>query len=89
MLILLSIFGLFNLYTFGLMGWDKYQAGRGGWRVAERRLKQLSLFGGSAGIVAAMQTFRHKTRKSSFYLPIYGSIFLHILLLIGYFVAVR
>lgn len=78
MKIFLILFAIFNAYTFGLMAWDKWQARRGGWRVAENRLKKLSWAGGSLGMVSAMQLLRHKTKKNSFYWPVYLSFAAHI-----------
>jgi uncharacterized membrane protein YsdA (DUF1294 family) len=78
MKIFLILFAIFNLYTFGLTAWDKYQARQKGWRVAESRLKKLSWVGGSLGMVSAMQLLRHKTSKNSFYLPVYLSFAVHI-----------
>jgi len=51
-----------NLLAFGLMGFDKGQAKRGGRRVPERTLFLAALLGGSPGAILGMWTFRHKTR---------------------------
>lgn len=58
-----------NLVTFGVYGWDKRQARRGGRRVPERRLLGLLLCGGFVGGWAGMLFWRHKTRKASFLGP--------------------
>lgn len=44
------------------MGIDKRRAKRGAWRIRERTLFLLALFGGSAGAIAGMWLFHHKTR---------------------------
>jgi len=57
-----------NFISFLLFGYDKFQAKRGGWRIPERVLLGLSLFGGGIGALAGMLAFRHKTRKNIFWL---------------------
>lgn len=49
-----------------LMGWDKWQARRGGRRVPERVLLAVALAGGTPGVVLGMLLFRHKTRHALF-----------------------
>jgi len=51
-----------NLFSFGLMGWDKRCAKRGAWRVPERRLFLAAIFFGALGGVLGMFVFRHKTK---------------------------
>lgn len=50
------------LAAFAAMGIDKRRAKRGTWRIRERTLFLLALFGGSVGAMAGMWLFRHKTR---------------------------
>ena len=57
-----------NFISFLLFGYDKFQAKRGGWRIPERVLLGLSLFGGGIGALSGMLVFRHKTRKNIFWL---------------------
>jgi len=57
-----------NFISFLLFGYDKFQAKRGGWRISERVLLGLSLFGGGIGALSGMLVFRHKTRKNIFWL---------------------
>ncbi len=57
---------LVNLAGFVLMGLDKYRAKRGLWRIPERTLFFAALLGGTPGIIAGMELFRHKTRHNSF-----------------------
>ena len=54
--------GLMNLAAFVAMGVDKRRAKRDAWRIRERTLFLLALFGGSVGAIAGMQIFHHKTR---------------------------
>jgi len=56
-----------NFLNFLLFGYDKVQAKRGGWRIPDRVLLGLSLFGGGIGGLAGMLVFRHKTRKNIFW----------------------
>lgn len=56
--------GAVNVGSFGLFGYDKWQAERKRWRISEESLCQSALFGGWIGGLLAMQMFRHKTRKT-------------------------
>lgn len=55
-----------NVVTFALFGFDKWMAASGARRIPEATLWLASALGGTVGALAAMQTFRHKTRKASF-----------------------
>lgn len=55
-----------NVVAFAAMGMDKRKARRGAWRIPERVLFGLAIFGGSVGALAGMYTFHHKTRHRSF-----------------------
>jgi len=59
-----------NVATFVLYGLDKAVAGSGMPRVPERLLQLAALLGSPVGALAAMQVFRHKTRKLSFQLAL-------------------
>lgn len=59
----LFIYLLFmNLFGFVLMGSDKKRARKHQWRIPEKTLFLTSLLGGSAGTLAGMYFFHHKTR---------------------------
>ncbi|WP_438311422.1 DUF1294 domain-containing protein [Sporosarcina sp. FA9] len=58
--------GLMSLWSFATMGYDKQQAKKKGRRVPEKKLWTLALLGGGIGSYLGMQTFRHKTRHTSF-----------------------
>ncbi len=60
--------GATNALAFGLAGYDKWQAGRGGARVAEATLCAVAATGGWPGGLLGLLLFRHKTRKRSFQL---------------------
>ncbi|MEG2930534.1 MAG: DUF1294 domain-containing protein [Ruthenibacterium sp.] len=55
-----------NALSFVLFGADKFRARCEMWRIPERTLFLLAALGGSAGAVAGIWTFRHKTRHLSF-----------------------
>jgi len=55
-----------NVWSAGLVWWDKRQARLGRWRVRERTLYLFALFGGFLGGIWAMRGLRHKTIKTSF-----------------------
>lgn len=57
-----------NFISFLLFGYDKFQAKQDGWRIPEKVLLGLSLFGGGIGSLAGMIVFRHKTRRNIFWL---------------------
>lgn len=62
MLLVMSV----NIAAFLAFGWDKHRSERGLWRVSERSLLALALFGGALGALLGQQVFRHKTRKQPF-----------------------
>ncbi len=55
-LVLINLLGLF------LMGYDKHQAKKGGFRISEATLFAVAILGGSIGSILGMYLFRHKTR---------------------------
>ncbi|MGG7549236.1 DUF1294 domain-containing protein [Chryseobacterium arthrosphaerae] len=54
-----------NLITFGVFGFDKWQAKKQQWRISENTLLGLSLIG-ALGAVSGMILFNHKVSKKSF-----------------------
>lgn len=72
-----------NIMTFFYFGLDKIRAIAGGkTRIPEKTLFILIGIGGSIGALAAMNVFRHKTKKTSFHLILAGIIVIHLLLII-------
>lgn len=67
-----------NFITFIIYGIDKYKAKKNLWRVPEKTLLLLAIFGGSIGALAAMGVFHHKTRKPKFYIGVPFIIFAQI-----------
>ncbi|MDR4950898.1 DUF1294 domain-containing protein [Chryseobacterium sp. ES2] len=55
-----------NLITFGVFGFDKWQAQKHQWRISENTLLVLSLLGGILGAASGMILFNHKVSKKSF-----------------------
>ncbi|AIS52246.1 hypothetical protein TKV_c10720 [Thermoanaerobacter kivui] len=55
-----------NVFSFILMGIDKYKATHKLWRIEEKTFFLLSLSGGSIGVLIGMYIFRHKTRHKLF-----------------------
>ena len=62
--------------------YDKIQAKRGGWRVKESTLLLLSVLGGSAAMLIAMKTVRHKTLHKKFTVGIPLIIILQIIFIV-------
>ncbi|MGE7624210.1 DUF1294 domain-containing protein [Viridibacillus sp. NPDC096237] len=59
-ILLMSAIGLI------LMGYDKRKAINHEWRIRERTLWLVALFGGGIGSYIGMRIFRHKTQHTSF-----------------------
>ena len=55
-----------NAVAWGAMGFDKFRARSGGWRIPEKRLWLLALLFGASGACLGMWSFRHKTRHFAF-----------------------
>jgi len=54
-----------NLITFGVFGFDKWQARKQQWRISENTLLGISLLG-VVGAASGMIIFNHKVSKKSF-----------------------
>lgn len=64
--ILLIYLAAVNFAAFIIYGRDKRLAVKERYRINEKTLILLALFGGSIGSLAAMHLFHHKTRKKKF-----------------------
>lgn len=58
---------LINVVLFVLIGIDKKRAKRKAYRISERTLLLLGLFGAGFGGLIGMMTFNHKVNKALFY----------------------
>lgn len=78
--------GIMSMVTFITYWLDKRKAKREGWRIPERTLHTLALFGGWPGALLGQNMFRHKTQKGSFRVVFWLVLLLHISLVaaIGY-----
>ncbi|MBP9828041.1 DUF1294 domain-containing protein [Patescibacteria group bacterium] len=70
MIYLLGILLGINLFAFALFGADKLFAVLHWRRIRERTLIGVALAGGCLGGLLGMYLFRHKTKKTSFQLPL-------------------
>lgn len=57
---------IINVIAFIAMGVDKRKAIKHKWRIPEKNLMLLSVFGGSIGMFIGMHVFRHKTKHTLF-----------------------
>ena len=67
-----------SLVTFGTYWWDKRQAKLDGWRIPEKTLHMLAVFGGWPGAFLAQRYFRHKTQKVSFQIVFWLIVAFHL-----------
>lgn len=81
MKILLLLYLAANIASFAAFGIDKRRAVNNRWRISEKTLLLLGLFGG-IGQLAGMKVFHHKTHKWYFDLTAYLFIIIQIGLLI-------
>lgn len=81
--LLLGYLLLVNLIAFVLMGLDKCRARRDRWRIPEKTLFLPAVLGGSAGAVAGMHLFHHKTKHWYFRFGLPALLVLQIVLGIG------
>lgn len=77
-----------NLIAFLAMGIDKWKAKRDAWRIPEQTLITLVLLGGGIGGISGMYVFKHKTKKTRFYMGfpmiLIAEIILAVILLIKF-----
>ena len=71
-------FLLINIVNFVTFWIDKNLARNDKNRISEHTLILLSALGGATGGLAAMYTFRHKTKKAKFFLTLPFLMILHI-----------
>lgn len=84
MIYLLGILLGINLLAFTLFGIDKLFAILHWRRIRERTLIGIALAGGCLGGLLGMYLFRHKTKKTSFQLPLAFGILIEIGAIVAY-----
>lgn len=75
--------GATSAVAFVMFGYDKWQAGRRGGRVAEAGLWLVSALGGWPGGLLGILIFRHKSAKASFQLKFAAAFVVWAALLYG------
>mgnify|MGYP000275623840 CR=1 FL=1 len=87
----LLVVAVMSLICFLAYGWDKRQAGLGGWRVSEQSLHVMELLGGWPGALMGQRRFRHKTQKLRFRIIFWLMVSLHVSIVggVGYAVYQR
>jgi uncharacterized membrane protein YsdA (DUF1294 family) len=78
---ILIYFFIINIIGFLLIGYDKKMAVANKYRISEKRLLLIVVFGGVIGSGLAMLLFRHKTSKTSYLLKFFGIVFIQILVI--------
>ena len=76
---------IINVVGFLAMGIDKKRAKMMEWRIPEKTLFLITLFGGGIGTILGMYTFRHKTKKKYFTIGFPAIVIIEILSVI-YFI---
>lgn len=63
---MLKVYVIWNIFTFLIMGLDKYKAKHDKWRISENVLLFTAFAFGGMGALIGSQVFRHKTQKMKF-----------------------
>ncbi|KAF0227313.1 MAG: ysdA [Erysipelotrichaceae bacterium] len=66
LILIILFFVLINLLGYTLMGMDKSYAQKQSYRISEKTLLLIALFGGAIGVYLGMMHFHHKTKKPLF-----------------------
>ena len=72
---------IINAAGLVLMLADKLKAKKNAWRIPEATLMGVVAIGGSLGVYAGMQLFRHKTKHPKFYIGVPVLLVLHAVIL--------
>lgn len=72
-----------NIFAFILFWEDKRRAKQKAWRIPEKVLLGVALFGGGVGSFLGMQLFRHKTKHRKFIFCIPLCIIINVIIAIG------
>ena len=79
------VYIIMGILTYFIYSEDKVMALNNERRIPEQRLLELSLFGGWVGALIAQYKFRHKTKKTSFQMSFWTTVFFNIILLSSIF----
>ncbi len=82
--IILSYLLIINLLGFFIMLIDKQRAIHREWRIPEKTLILISVFGGAIGMLLGMSSFRHKTKHKKFTIGVPFILLMQICLIILY-----
>lgn len=75
---MLSLILFMSIVSFIVMGWDKYRAMTGGWRVSNTTHYVITFFFGSPGTIIAMLIFRHKIRSNAYKVSVLAGLLLNL-----------
>ena len=84
-LLIIILYIIIGIITYIAYSIDKSKAIDQEYRISEKSLLLLSLVGGWLGAIVAQQRFRHKTKKTSFQVIFWITVFVNILLLVSQF----
>jgi len=80
---LLTLLAVVNIGSLMFFGFDKLKSKSGGWRIPESRLLLVALVG-PFGAYIGMLLFKHKTRKTKFFLvPLFVFIQIGLIVYLG------
>lgn len=83
---LLTYLVIINAAGFLIMLIDKRKAQKNLWRISERSLMSIAVFGGSVGVLLGMYAFRHKTKHLKFTIGV--PVILSVQILIAVFIVI-
>ncbi len=81
-ILVVALVAVYNMVVFCVYGYDKRCAIKDKWRVPEKVLIGLALFGGSVGAYLGMTVFRHKTKHTKFTVLVPLALLIHIVLVV-------
>ncbi|WBU38558.1 cold shock and DUF1294 domain-containing protein [Homoserinibacter sp. YIM 151385] len=76
------LYGGMSVVCFLAYAADKRAAASGGWRIPESSLIALGIVGGWPGALLGQRILRHKTRKTSFIISLWGGVVLNVTALV-------
>lgn len=80
-ILIIAYLVLMNCIGFIIMGVDKRRAKLKAWRIEEKTLFLIAVFGGSLGSILGMKFFRHKTKHKKFTIGMPCILFIQIIIL--------